>query len=92
MRRINRKIKRGTLGHATDPTVIAYNNKYNIGTGLCFRVLTLFGDSKYSHEFCEFLAEKQKTEKTSGISFEKLIEEFEGNDGKPIIESKLNLD
>jgi len=92
MRRENRKIKRGTLGHAKDPTVIAYNNKYNIGKGLCFKVLTLFGDSKYSHEFCEFLAEKQKNEKTSGVPFEKLIEEFEGNDGKPIIESKLNLD
>ena len=92
MRRINRKIKRGTLGHAKDPTVIAYNNKYNIGTGLCFRVLTLFGDSKYSHEFCEFLVEKRKTEKTSGIPFEKLIEEFEGGDGKFIIESELNLD
>ena len=92
MRRENRKIKRGTLGHAKNPTVIAYNNKYNIGTGLCFRVLTLFGDSKYSHEFCEFLVEKRKTEKTSGIPFEKLIEEFEDGDSKHIIESKLNLD
>ena len=92
MRRENRKIKRGTLGHTKDPTVIAYNEKYNIGKGLCFRVLTLFGDSKYSHEFCEFLAEKQKTEKTSEIPFENLVEEFETGDKRHIIESKLNID
>ena len=30
MRRVNRKIKRGTLGHAKDPLVIAYNDKYNM--------------------------------------------------------------
>ena len=92
MRHENRKIKRGTLGHAKDPTVIAYNNKYNIGKGLCFKVLTLFGDSKYSHEFCKFLAEKRKTEQTSGISFEDLLEEFETGDKRHTIESKLNID
>ena len=85
--RINRKLKRGTFKHQKDPTVIEYNNKYNIGKGLCFRVLTLFGDSKYSHDLCNFLAEKQKIGKTSGVSFKDLIEEFETDDKRHIIEA-----
>lgn len=92
MRRLNRKIKRGTLNHQKDPTVQKYNELYKIGAGLCFRALTLFGDSKYTHNICKFIQEKQKTLKTSGIKFESLVEEFETGNSKQYIESKLNLD
>lgn len=86
----NRKIKRGTLGHADDPLVIEYNNKYKIGKGLIFKILMTFGDSKYTHKFCEFLVEWRKTNKTSGIGFNYLVEEFEGTGHGVIIENKLN--
>ncbi len=89
---INRKIKRGTLGHRDDPLVIEYQNKYKIGKGLVFAALRAFGDSKYTHKFCEFLVEWQKNNKTSGINFEYLVEEFEGTGHGVIIENKLNAE
>ena len=92
MRRENRKIKQRTLGHKDDPLVIEYQNKYKIGKGLVFAALKTFGDSKYTHDFCEFLVNWQKNNKTSGISFEYLVEEFEGTEHGVIIENKLNVD
>ena len=58
-RHLNRRIKRGTLGHREDPTVIAYDEQYHIGAGLVFQVLRTYGDCKYSHDLCEFIAKKK---------------------------------
>jgi len=77
MRRINRKIKRGTLGHRDNPIVIEYENLYHIGHGLIFQVIRTYGDSKYSHNLCKYISEYRKNNKTSGVKFEKIIEDYE---------------
>ena len=48
MTTINRKIMH-------DPDVKYYNNLYHIGSCLIYKILMTFGDSKYSHNFCEYL-------------------------------------
>lgn len=73
VRRINRKIKRGTLGHREDPLVIEYENKYHIGHGLVFQVLRTYGDCKYSHDLCTKIAEFRKNNKCSGVRFDDII-------------------
>ena len=73
---INRKIQRGTLGHKKDPIVISYNEQYHIGAGLVFQVLRIYGDCQYSHDLCEFIAKKKKTNKISGIKFSDIIKDF----------------
>ena len=79
VRRINRKIKRGTLGHKENPIVIAYENLYHIGHGLVFQVIRTYGDCKYSHELCEYIAKKKATVKLSGIKFNDIIKDFKND-------------
>lgn len=72
----NRRIKRGTLGHRENPVVIAYDNIYHIGAGLVFQVIRTYGDSKYSHQLCEYIANLKKTTKLSGVKFIDIIKDF----------------
>ena len=74
---INRKIKRGTLGHKKDPIVIAYNKQYHIGAGLVFQVLRIYGDCQYSHDLCKYIAQKKAITKISGVKFADIIKDFQ---------------
>ena len=87
MRRVNRKIKRGTLGHRNDPTVQQYENVYHIGHGLVFRALTLFGDSKYTRDLCEYIRNRKNNEPNlSKYTFNELVQDFENGNHDIIIE------
>ena len=76
MTTINRKIRRGTIGHKHNPLVIEYHKKYDIGNGLIFKIITEFGDSEYSHKFCAFIQERMNVEKLTQYSFSDLLEMF----------------
>ena len=77
-RHLNRRIKRGTLNYRDNPYVIEYESKYHIGAGLIFRALTLYGDSKYTHNFCEYIANRKiKEPNLSKYTFDTLIEDYE---------------
>lgn len=54
-----------------------YNEKYGrIGVGLCYKIIQTFGDSKYSHEFCEWLMNLRKEKKTWTSNFDDLCIQF----------------
>ena len=39
-----------------------YNEMHGkIGVGLCYNIINTFGDSKYSHEFCEWINNERKS-------------------------------
>ena len=60
-----------------DPIAQEYNARYGqIGLGLCHKIIHTFGDSKYSHEFCEWLMNLRKEKKTWTSNWEDLCIEF----------------
>lgn len=73
MTTINRRIKRGTLGHQENPIVIEYDNLYHIGKGLVFQVIKTYGDCEYSHKLCNKIAEFKTNNKCSGIKFDDIL-------------------
>lgn len=77
MTTINRKIRRGTYKHQNNPVVKQYNDLYHIGTGLIYKIIMTFGDSKYSHNFCKYLMNRKKNESSSGCKFDELHSDFE---------------
>ena len=77
MTTINRKIKRGTYKHQNNPVVKHYNDLYHIGTGLIYKIIMTFGDSKYSHNFCEYLMNRKQNKSSSGYTFDELRSDFE---------------
>ena len=80
MTTINRKIRRGTYKYQNDHNVKYYNNLYHIGTGLVYKILMTFGDSKYSHNFCEYLMNRKQNESNfSKYKFDELCSDFENN-------------
>ena len=59
-----------------NPIAQEYNGKYGIGLGLCYKIITTFGDSKYSHNFCEYLMNLRKENKTWTSNWEDLCMQF----------------
>lgn len=59
-----------------DPIAQSLNRKYGIGVGLCYKIIQTFGDSKYSHEFCEWLMNLRKEKKTWTSNFDDLCMQF----------------
>ena len=52
-----------------------------------------FGDSKYSHNFCEYLTNrKQNDPNFSKYKFDELFSDFENGNHDIIIENKLNYE
>ena len=45
-----------------DPDVKYYNNLYHIGSCLIYKILMTFGDSKYSHNLCEYLMNRKQND------------------------------
>lgn len=56
-----------------------YNDKYQIGIGLCYKIITMFGDNKYSHEFCKYIMNIRKENKTCTKNFNELYKQFNLN-------------
>jgi hypothetical protein len=60
-----------------DPIAQVYNEKYGrIGIGLCYKIVHTFGDTKYSQDFCKWIADKRKTDKTWDISWDDMVMQF----------------
>ena len=93
MTKRNRKIRHDTYKHQNDPDVKYYNNLYHIGSCLIYKILMTFGDSKYSHNFCEYLMNrKQNDPNFSKYKFDELRSDFENGNHDIIIENKLNYE
>ena len=76
-----------------DPNVKYYNNLYHIGLCLIHKILMTFGDSKYSHNFCEYLMNrKQDDSKFSKYKFDELCSDFENGNHYIIIENILDYE
>jgi len=59
-------------------------NEYNenhgrIGVGLCYKIIQTFGDNQYSHDFCNWIFEKRKSDKTWKLSFDDMCTQFKFN-------------
>lgn len=59
-----------------NPIAHDYNGKYGIGLGLCYKIITEFGDSEYSRELCEYIKNARKEQKTHTTKFEDLCIQF----------------
>jgi len=93
MTTINRKIRRGTYRHENNPDVKYYNSLYHIGTGLIYKILMTFGDSKYSHSFFEYLMNRKQNELNfSKYKFDELLSDFENGNHNTIIEMNYEFE
>ena len=76
-----------------DPDVKYYNNLYHIGSCLIYKILMTFGDSKYSHNLCEYLMNrKQNDSNFSKYKFDELCSDFENGNHDIIIETILDYE
>lgn len=93
MTTLNRKMKRGTLGFDKDPVVNEYRKLYPIGKGLIFKAINTFGDSKYTHNFCEYLVNRSKEEPNLyKYTFDDLCSDFENGNHDKIIQDVCEFD
>ena len=55
----------------------AYNEMHGrIGVGLCYKIIQTFGDCKYSHDFCNWILENRKSNKTCKLTFKEMCNQF----------------